>query len=119
MDNFFRRPTFVGEVLFTKGNLISPAICIPADAEDREDFILAFFLHCSDEQIQKLNELVHPTDKEVRLYFFHSSGKELSLSEAKTFDFTKSCPWHAVSMAPTEDSRRKTLQAVIAIHFDD
>ena len=121
-SRFFLGPNRVSEVLLTKANLVSPAICYGRKSRANgvdENFILAFFLNCTDEQIETINSLIEPKENDVIIHFFkqRKDGSETKLSwdEKKSFDF--STPWTARKMVPTWDNKRNVILYVIGVFY--
>lgn len=112
----------VNQLLFLKSNQISPAFCAgrrnnPSSADVL--FTLTFFLYCSEEQLKLLNSMVKEEEKEVLVEFFQEvpgeSAKQLSISEMKSFDFTRA--WKAHRMSLMWDDLREVNQPSLAITF--
>ena len=114
-------PKRVAEVLFTKAQKIHPAFAYGRRKDEEEDeFTLAFFLSCSDEQLEFLNSLVED-DEEVLVNFFVERGERNYPSvpteaEKRNWDFSR--PWKAQRMCCSWDELRDVPQPMLEIVFE-
>lgn len=114
----------VNEVLLMKSNLISPAFAFgrrPKVTGIEEEFILAFFLRCSDEEIETLNNLASGFE-EVTIEFFQQSKivngiYELTPEDKKSFNFCEHT-WNAYLFNPVYDRERGIVENRINVVFD-
>ena len=86
-------------------------------AED--NFVLAFFLNCSDDDLQYLNSFVQPKDEELLILFAkkreNGSTTALTAEEKANWDFSK--PWKVSRPNPGWDELREVIQDMLVIVY--
>ena len=114
---------FVSQFLALKANCINPAFAFGRLCDKPgsivEEFTLAFFLRCTDEQIKLLNSFVKPDEKEVLVEFFQDVPFQSPsiMTEDKMKDFDFSIPWKAYRFCTSWDEERNVPQEILVVNF--
>ncbi len=125
MSSKFDRKHITNQLIL-RSEKIHPAFSCRREREvpkGTEDFTIAFFLNCSDEQLAQLWKMAESKGKEeIVVDFFKDRGKDasssvLSCDEMKNFDFSSS-EWTAKFLSSSWDELRGIDEYPLAITFN-
>lgn len=115
---------FVSQQLILEAAKIPASLCFGREGKNdsNKDFILAFFVTRSDDELREISDFVTKNYKEeevlVSFFFKKSNGNSYTLSsdEMKSFDFKK-WPYKLSKLCTSWDELREIDQAIIGITF--
>ena len=115
---------FVSQQLILEAAKIPASLCFGREGKNdsNKDFVLAFFVTRSDDELREISEFVTKNYKEeevlVSFFFKKSNGNSYTLSsdEMKSFDFKK-WPYKLSKLCTSWDELREIDQAIMGITF--
>lgn len=115
---------FVSQQLILEAAKIPASLCFGREGKNdsNKDFILAFFVTRSDDELREISDFVTKNYKEeevlVSFFFKKSNGNSYTLSsdEMKSFDFKK-WPYKLSKLCTSWDELREIDQAIMGITF--
>ena len=115
---------FVSQQLILEAAKIPASLCFGREGKNdsNKDFILAFFVTRSDDELREISDFVTKNYKEeevlVSFFFEKSNGNSYTLSsdEMKSFDFKK-WPYKLSKLCTSWDELREIDQAIMGITF--
>ena len=115
---------FVSQQLILEAAKIPASLCFGREGKNdsNKDFVLAFFVTRSDDELREISDFVTKNYKEeevlVSFFFKKSNGNSYTLSsdEMKSFDFKK-WPYKLSKLCTSWDELREIDQAIIGITF--
>lgn len=115
---------FVSQQLILEAAKIPASLCFGREGKNdsNKDFILAFFVTRSDDELREISDFVTKNYKEeevlVSFFFRKSDGSAYTLSsdEMKSFDFKK-WPYKLSKLCTSWDELREIDQAIMGITF--
>ena len=115
---------FVSQQLILEAAKIPASLCFGWEGKNdsNKDFILAFFVTRSDDELREISDFVTKNYKEeevlVSFFFKKSNGNSYTLSsdEMKSFDFKK-WPYKLSKLCTSWDELREIDQAIMGITF--
>lgn len=115
---------FVSQQLILEAAKIPASLCFGREGKNdsNKDFILAFFVTRSDDELREISDFVTKNYKEeevlVSFFFKKSNGNSYTLSsdEMKSFDFKK-WPYKLSKLCTSWDELREIDQPIMGITF--